>query len=179
MAQQAKNHNSASVYQDPPSTTSIRVLRYSGRSSRLERLLRCTVEIIELDSEGTGPVYDALSYVWGSMANPSSVECNSNLITIGETLHDALTSIWEVNPSKCIWADALCIFQVDLVEKSAQVAMMHRIFAQAANVLISLGPTFNQSKGDGVHEDSGRKTSREHPSTLTKRFPSRPLAGSH
>lgn len=99
-----------------------------------------------LDSEGSGPVYDALSYVWGSIANLSLVECNSNLVTIGKTLQDALVNIWETQPSERIWADALYISQTDLVEKSAQVAMMHRIFAQAANVLVWLGPSFEQSK---------------------------------
>ncbi|OAA59289.1 Ankyrin and HET domain protein [Cordyceps fumosorosea ARSEF 2679] len=46
----------------------------------------------------------------------------------------------EGGADRLIWADAICIDQSDIVEKSAQVDMMDRIYSNAGYVLAWLGP---------------------------------------
>lgn len=45
-----------------------------------------------------------------------------------------------IRPDKLVWADAICINQADVEEKSAQVSMMDRIYSTATYVTAWLGP---------------------------------------
>lgn len=51
-----------------------------------------------------------------------------------------------IQPDKFIWADAICINQKDIEEKSAQVSMMDRIYSAASYVSAWLGPHDAHSK---------------------------------
>lgn len=101
--------------------------------------------------------YTAISYVWG-VRNPAQdrlVECDGLRAYIPPTLHSALVRLrMRECVSQFIWADALCIDQVDKnatqaeqdaaqVEKSLQVSMMDRIFSHAERVFINLGDDSN------------------------------------
>ncbi|KAF5131153.1 Heterokaryon incompatibility protein 6, OR allele [Metarhizium anisopliae] len=48
-------------------------------------------------------------------------------------------------PRPMIWADTICINQEDVAEKSAQVAMMDRIYSNAMYTLACLGPSDDHS----------------------------------
>ncbi|KAL4906347.1 heterokaryon incompatibility protein-domain-containing protein [Aspergillus multicolor] len=57
-------------------------------------------------------------------------------------------------PNRHIWIDAVCINQGDIAKRNAQVAMMSRIYSQAACVLVWLGP--HDSLTRLVHEQVWR-----------------------
>ncbi|QLI68820.1 uncharacterized protein G6M90_00g064520 [Metarhizium brunneum] len=48
-------------------------------------------------------------------------------------------------PRPMVWADAICINQEDVVEKSTQAAMMDRVYSNAMYTLACLGPSDDHS----------------------------------
>ncbi|KAK8136134.1 hypothetical protein PG984_004074 [Apiospora sp. TS-2023a] len=86
-------------------------------------------------------VYTALSYVWGTSNSPMKIRCDGQFLKIQNSLHCALRALRDRSDSKLVWADAICINQNgDVREKNHQVALMGKIYAQAAEVIIWLGP---------------------------------------
>ncbi|KAK6850090.1 HET-domain-containing protein [Apiospora arundinis] len=77
------------------------------------------------------PTYDAISYVWG---DDTATRCRVTNLSATAVV---------------VWADALCINQLDLVERGAQVALMGQIYANARTVLVCMGPDL--SGGGGGH----------------------------
>ena|SRR5271155_1020191 len=76
---------------------------------------------------------------------PFTVEINGNHVKVTEGLGAALGALAEAHESPWIWIDALCINQVDLEERNAQVSVMGRIYAGAYGVLAWLGPINDSS----------------------------------
>lgn len=87
-------------------------------------------------------------------AKPVDIFVDGQPVSVGVSLYTALQSargVWhkqvrngldEMDPAKlsdAIWADAICINQEDLAEKSAQVRLMSRIYQRAQNVMAWLG----------------------------------------
>ncbi|OQU96288.1 hypothetical protein CLAIMM_02393 [Cladophialophora immunda] len=90
--------------------------------------------------------YTAISYAWGKrVANEDIlVECDGCRAYIPSSLHSALKRLRDRHSAnQFIWADALCIDQMDdeaaNIEKAAQVSLMDQIFGQAEEVVIELG----------------------------------------
>ncbi|KAL5589240.1 hypothetical protein FOVSG1_011107 [Fusarium oxysporum f. sp. vasinfectum] len=83
--------------------------------------------------------YDAISYVWGNAAERRSIQCQGHQVDITTNLFEALRQIRHPREPRRIWADALCINQSDLVEKSFHVNMMGDIYAHAQQVVVCLG----------------------------------------
>jgi hypothetical protein len=135
-----------------------------GQVSMIETWLKCGADINKLDDEG----HNALHCAAGN-GQPSSVPvllrngCRRDVKdTTGETPldharksgHDEVVAMLEesapqpdaqavispVNGKVYIWADAICINQNDINEKSAQVTMMDRIYSSATYVTAWLGP---------------------------------------
>ncbi|KAL1840183.1 hypothetical protein VTJ49DRAFT_713 [Mycothermus thermophilus] len=94
-----------------------------------------------IDDDSAEP-YEAISYVWGDPTKRRDVTIDGVTLSVTENLHSAL-SAFRHTPSdgrvRRLWADALCINQEDLDERSSQVVLMGRIFAQASRVLSWLG----------------------------------------
>lgn len=105
--------------------------------SRTQRLIRST----------RLPPFFALSYVWGDPARTHEIIIDGKRLGITENLH---TMLRELQPSSLgvirLWADAICICQDDLAERSSQVLLMREIYHAAADVKIWLGP----SNGDTI-----------------------------
>ncbi|RFU33592.1 hypothetical protein B7463_g2767, partial [Scytalidium lignicola] len=94
------------------------------------------------------PPFSALSYVWGNPKVRERVIVNGKVVSVSKNLAIALRHIkthWEVKfPRRTsseffIWADALCINQCDLAERTVQVKVMGRIFSSAECVFGWLG----------------------------------------
>jgi Heterokaryon incompatibility protein (HET) len=86
------------------------------------------------------PVYDALSYVWGDPSRTHEIWIEGRVLKITASLHGALTQLVDfAQTDQCIWADAICINQDDLEERSAQVLLIRQIYHFASIVNISLG----------------------------------------
>jgi hypothetical protein len=99
--------------------------------SRTQRLLRSS----QL------PTFYALSYVWGNSAEKREILIDGNSVPISRNLYDALRAMQkDAFGDIRVWADAICICQEDLVERSAQILLMREIYHTATEVRIWLGP---------------------------------------
>lgn len=91
------------------------------------------------------PSYLALSYCWGARRWRKRLECNRSSLSITKTFHHILEQArWYLtsDPDRAelwLWADQLCINQNDVHERSNQVSLMGRIYAEALYTLICLG----------------------------------------
>jgi hypothetical protein len=108
--------------------------------------VECSMEIISLDNGSA--YFNALSYVWGDTNDRTTIIVNQLPVTIPKSLAKCLQSLRHYTASHAqvlgqtpltIWADAVCINQQDLLERSQQVQMMGDIYSCARNVVIWLG----------------------------------------
>ncbi|KAK5636039.1 hypothetical protein RRF57_011751 [Xylaria bambusicola] len=88
-------------------------------------------------SEGTH-LYEALSYVWGSPDKSQFIRTEAGFIAITQNLHAALSRLRDRTFPRIIWADGICINQVDLKERACQVPIMAIIYAKASRVIVWL-----------------------------------------
>ncbi|TPX06859.1 uncharacterized protein E0L32_002355 [Thyridium curvatum] len=92
----------------------------------------------EADADIINP-YSALSYVWGSPQRSHSIIIDGRRHGITASLDAALRDMRDQSRQHRIWADALCINQDDVEERSRQVRIMGTIYATARNTIIHLG----------------------------------------
>ena len=109
-----------------------------AHSSRIQ----CQIKEINLDSP---PPYCALSYVWGEHCDGYTISIDQTDISIRQNLFNALQHLRSLEETRTFWIDALCINQLDMAEKSAQVRKMQEIYGKSKEVLIWLGPEGNGS----------------------------------
>ena len=113
----------------------VRLLRILPSSSANSGLV---VEVItaSLDEK---PDYIALSYVWGSNTRDFDLPCvGGSSISITENLYLTLCELRK-NSFGMVWADQVCINQLDPQELGQQVSIMSRIYRQARSVIVHLG----------------------------------------
>lgn len=91
--------------------------------------------------------YEALSYVWGSQADPSHVVVGEEgrIIPITRNLDVAMRHLRYPDRPRVIWVDALCIDQTSLNDKSRQVGQMSHIYWSTPRVVVWLGPEADDS----------------------------------
>lgn len=112
----------------------------------------------EIDSEYK-PLFEALSYVWGSQEDGESIVVESSLdfgqnadiplhstIKIGKNLAEALRHLRYLEHGRTLWVDALCIDQNNHIERNFQVKKMAYIYSSARHVIIWLGVEDKGSK---------------------------------
>jgi hypothetical protein len=116
-----------------------------------------SIRLIELQPGATGtplacklidarksenPQYEAISYAWGEPVFPHTIEelSSASALRLTVSLHGALQALRYEQDPRVLWADALCINQLDLKEKGHQVALMGPIFQDAQRVIVWLGP---------------------------------------
>lgn len=83
--------------------------------------------------------YDALSYTWGTEPPSQAITINGWQSFVRENLYRALRRLRRKKTERRIWIDAVCINQLDIEERNAQVDQMKEIFANARRVHIWLG----------------------------------------
>lgn len=107
----------------------------------IQEPLRCRLRIEKLC---TPPHYEAISYVW-RVSNDgddyATIQCDGQIepLVISTNLEHALKSVRYPGTTRLLWADAVCINQRDLTEKTEQVQHMGTIFASASQVIAWLG----------------------------------------
>ena len=114
--------------------------------------LYCNFRTISLSSNSS---FTALSYTWRTPLGPreriseavlstqsnGKIICNGFEVQVLENLQHALRQLWASYPRDTeFWADALCIDQSNVAERSQQVSAMSEIYRSARNVIIWLGP---------------------------------------
>ncbi|KAF2495315.1 hypothetical protein BU16DRAFT_462177, partial [Lophium mytilinum] len=131
---------SAYTYESLPSPRSFRLLRVHTRRSRT---LHCTLEMHDLDSPDT-PVYDALSYCWGS-EKPTRflvlhVDKNRYCMKFPENAFKVLTDRASILEPRFVWLDYICIDQSpSSTEKGAQIPLMREIYSGARRTILWVG----------------------------------------
>ncbi len=98
--------------------------------------IKCRLDTACLHDE---PIYEALSYVWGTPERIKWVKCNDKRMHITQNLDDALLHLRYEAEERVVWIDQLCINQLDLDERSQQVSLMGEIYWQAKRVIVWLG----------------------------------------
>lgn len=91
------------------------------------------------------PQYVAISYVWGDAGDRKDIVLDGHTISVTASLHGALDAVRRKNEAIFVWADALCINQQDVEERSQQVQLMRTIYSTATSVAIWLGPEEDDS----------------------------------
>lgn len=114
----------------------IRLLVLEPAFSVDDNSITCYLRHVFLDDT---PDYEALSYVWGDPSHIIQVACAGQEINTTVNLHSALRHLRYTDKVRVLWADAICINQCDLEERSQQVLLMAEIYRKADEVLIWLG----------------------------------------
>ncbi|KAK4450239.1 heterokaryon incompatibility protein-domain-containing protein [Podospora aff. communis PSN243] len=121
----------------PAPARTIRLIRVLPSSDPLASIA------VEIESHGlsSAPSYDAISYVWGDPSESlRPITCDGFTIQVTPNLHWALRRVRCLDGDPVIiWADAICINQDDVDERSAQVAFMGEIYSNARRVLVCMG----------------------------------------
>ena len=102
--------------------------------------------------------YEALSYCWGDYKLTKTILVDGCLFKVTENLESALRCLRDDSVTagrvRTLWVDAICINQADVPERNHQVSQMQRIYADAEEVLVWLGPASSDS---GIAIPSSRK----------------------
>jgi hypothetical protein len=91
------------------------------------------------------PVYKALSYVWGTLEDTSTIIVNGIPTKATKNLASALRHIRHNRLAEIIWVDAICINQRRITERNHQVSIMPRIYTNAKEVIAWLGDSYDDS----------------------------------
>ncbi|KAF2160780.1 hypothetical protein M409DRAFT_28663 [Zasmidium cellare ATCC 36951] len=105
----------------------------------------CCLSTHKLSSFPNEDGYAAVSYTWKSHAqrwnfglDHASVEVQGQVFPAAARVAPMLASLYE-SGFRNVWIDALCINQLDVSERSNQVARMRQIYSNASQVVVFLG----------------------------------------
>lgn len=119
----------------------IRVLTVEA-APHLDDPVVCGLHVKSLDD---GASYNAISYVWGDPKDTTEVTIDGKATVVRVNLATALRDIREKYGRTVLWADAVCINQIDKVEKSRQVLLMRDVYSKSARVIGWIGPAADDS----------------------------------
>jgi hypothetical protein len=98
--------------------------------------LRCQLRVVAIED---GPVYDALSYMWGDSSpegHKGSIMLDGKAFTVTESLENALRHVRLRDSVRYLWADAVCINQRDIQERGNQVHLMKELYSRSRTVRV-------------------------------------------
>jgi hypothetical protein len=121
-------------FRDP--RAQIRLIRFEPVESG--DIISASLETWGIKSE---PQYNAISYAWGEPSDHHAITLNGVHLPVCKNCFHALRQARLHYSEQYAWSDAICINQLDLDEKSAQVAMRDGIYAKALLVLACIGPS--------------------------------------
>lgn len=131
-------------------TNHIRILDLLPASrDDLKAPIKCITRIVALSDE---PVYEALSYQWGTDRGRRFITVGSDLTSVTACLHAALLRLRLHNEKRALWIDQLCINKEDTDEKASQIRLMVHIYSHCTRCLVWLGElgsgnTLDDAKG--------------------------------
>jgi hypothetical protein len=151
--------NSMPIYHHSPLSQpdrNIRLLQLLPRREDPENL-RCKIfECVLHNSDLATRPYEALSYFWGSgqkshfiiiedCNNDNDKEMGGQELEVTENFYTALSQLQDYDIPRMIWADAVCIDQLNTREKEMQIPLMAEIYAKASQVIVWLGEARDNS----------------------------------
>jgi hypothetical protein len=77
--------------------------------------IHCRLEHVSLSGK---PHFEALSYVWGDPTVTGEIHCSGEKVRVGFSLYETLQHLRYPDRERVIWADALCVNQLDAKEMS-------------------------------------------------------------
>lgn len=101
-----------------------------------------TKRLSHSDLKDIEPTYEALSYTWGDPTDTARIYSDQGAnasLEVTRNCFNALKALRQSHERRYMWIDAICINQNDLEERSRQVRLMARIFANASRTIIYLG----------------------------------------
>ncbi|KAM5349536.1 hypothetical protein ACJ41O_006041 [Fusarium nematophilum] len=122
------------VYRPLESPLAIRLIRLYPGSQQED--LQCEIFSSSLSDH---PDYEGLSYVWGDSILSHEIYTDKGPLRVTRNCAAALKQLRHPFRDRVLWIDAICINQESLEEKSRQVPLMNKIFAEAKRVIIFLG----------------------------------------
>jgi hypothetical protein len=130
-------------FQHPPLNTPrmIRILDLLPSTFKWSSI-QATLQTVSLDG---GPIYEALSYTWGTDDAVHQIQCNGQVLDVRPNLFNALKRLRYRTKPRALWIDAICINQVDNDEKNQQIPLMRDIYVGAKRALVWLGEETNNS----------------------------------
>jgi hypothetical protein len=120
----------------------IRLLRLDRKSlDAKDEPIRCDVEHMFLDDHEPPQTFAAISYCWTSNPGEAKIVLDGKKVTVPGSAEAAIRGTYRSDEQNGlpIWIDAICINQMDVEEKSHQVALMGELYSKAAKTLIWLG----------------------------------------
>lgn len=127
---------------------SIRLLRLLP-SALKSSPLRCELQHASLQAEPP-PVYDALSYVWGSSNFTETILVDGHECSITKSLDGALRRLRQRWQSRVMWVDQICVNQDDMDERSSQVLLFGKLYRTAKRVVAWLGASPAREYEEGM-----------------------------
>ena len=84
--------------------------------------IRTRLSIVDLEQN---PQYEAISYVWGDARDKVSIICQGHEFWVTRNLYNAFLRVRLADRTRVLWADAICIDQNSITERSHHVAFMN------------------------------------------------------
>ncbi|KAH8777262.1 heterokaryon incompatibility protein-domain-containing protein [Hyaloscypha finlandica] len=119
-------------YTTLPTRRSIRLMELHASDTEDVIINLKTIEL------GSAPSYEAISYVWGDPNIKVTILCDGRSLKVTPNLKAALRHLRPRSGTRVLWADAACINQDDLDERSQQVSIMSTIYSTATRTLLWL-----------------------------------------
>ena len=104
--------------------------------------VRCIMTHVLLAAD---PSYETISYSWGDPTATITIWCDDAPLEVTESLHSALLRLRYSSRPRTLWADAVCIDQLNVEERNSQLQHMRDIFHKSQRVLIWLGEGDDES----------------------------------
>ena len=98
--------------------------------------IRCNLQAVSLSNSIQ---YEAISYCWGDPANTTPIFVNGKKLEITVNLYSALQRFRFSDKKRYLWADAICIDQLNFKERNHQVQLMRDIYKKSSQTLVWLG----------------------------------------
>jgi len=96
------------------------------------------VELAEV-SLANPPLYEALSYVWGSPTAKTPISCHGKDLLVTPNCIIAMRRLRNEKKQRVLWIDAICIDQSSMNERSQQVGLMGDVYSKARRTILWLG----------------------------------------
>ena len=106
--------------------------------------LYISLQTVSLTPESP-PIYEALSYAWGSTKNMTSIRIGENRLAVTKNLAEAMRHLRYSENPRTLWIDAICVNQQDLRERGHQVKRMADLYSLADRIVVWLGPEKSNS----------------------------------
>ncbi|PYI07755.1 hypothetical protein BO78DRAFT_312106 [Aspergillus sclerotiicarbonarius CBS 121057] len=104
--------------------------------TKAQSIVRCTLKV---ESLGSAPPFQALSYVWGNASTKRDIIVNDTLFYVIPNVELILRQLRHSTERPVVWIDFICINQHDMSEKSYQIMLFSSIYAKANSVAAVLG----------------------------------------